>query len=73
MKKILKGSTDRFVLNLLKGSGMILPCTLVASCGNSDVVSCGNSDKESNKDGDQKSFFASKKGDDPIFYKKRFK
>ena len=70
MKKLLNISTDRFVLNLLKGAGMILSCTLVAYCGNSDVVSCGNSDKESNKDGDQKSFFASKKEMIQFFIKK---
>ena len=52
MKKLLKGSTDRFVLNLLKGAGMILPCTLVASCGNSG--------KDSNKGGDQKGSFVDK-------------
>ena len=48
MKKLLKGSTDKFVLNLLKGAGMILPCTLVASCGDPG--------EESNEGGDQKSF-----------------
>ena len=52
MKKLLNISTDRFVLNLLKGAGMILPCTLVASCGT------GNN-KGSQGD-DQKGAFADK-------------
>ena len=52
MKKLLKGSTDKFVLNLLKGAGMILPCTLVASCGDPG--------KDSNKGGDQKGSFVDK-------------
>ena len=52
MKKLLNKSTNRFVLNLLKGAGMLLSCALVASCGPDN--------KTKKQGGDQKGAFADK-------------